>query len=140
LTTFGDARYKVVRMADMVERLITIIFLMAVAANSLAALPPHRDGEGGCGAECCEAARHDGPVATISGICCITECPQPAETARSAAASIELKPQQLSGPAAGFLSTSNQASYLQHARFPDSPTRFLHGSSSRYLDTGSLLI
>jgi hypothetical protein len=124
----------------MVKRLITILFLVSVIGNSLAALPPHRDGEGGCGSECCEAARHDGPVATISGICCITECPQSAETTKSATAIVDLRPQQPDGLAGCFLSTSDQNPYLQYARFPASPTRFLHGSSSRYLDTGSLLI
>jgi hypothetical protein len=124
----------------MVKRLLTILFLIAVVGNSLAALPPHRDGEGGCGAECCEAARGNGPTATISGICCITECKQSAETTTPACALSDLKPKPLN-KAAGFpFSTSGQDSYLQHTRFPVSPTRFLHGSSSRYLDFGSLLI
>jgi len=128
----------------MVKRLLIILFLLAVTGNSLAAFPPHRDGEGGCGVECCEAARYatgqDESVATISGICCITECQQSAETTTSAGALNNPKPQSLSGPAGFLFSTPDQDSDLQHARFPVSPTRFLHGSSSRYLDTGSLLI
>jgi len=124
----------------MVKRLVTILFLVAVVGNSLTAIPPHRDGAGGCGPECCETARHDGPAATISGICCITECPQSAETSTSATALISPKPRQMSGLAACFLSISDQESYLQRAGFPISPTRYLDGSSSRYLDTGSLLI
>lgn len=124
----------------MVKRLFTILFLIAVAGNSLTAIPPHRTGEGGCAAECCEAAHQEGPVATISGVCCITECPQSAETSRSAASLTDIKLRQLSGLAGILFSTSDQNSYLQYARFPVSPTRFLHGSSSRYLDTGSLLI
>jgi len=124
----------------MVKRLVTILFLVAVVGNSLNALPPHRDGAGGCGPECCEAARHGGPAATISGICCITECPQSAETSTSAPALTNLEPRQMSGLGACFLSTSDQESYFRRARFPISPTRYLDGSSSRYLDTGSLLI
>src|SRR5262249_46551599 len=128
----------------MVKRLLIILFLIAVTCNSLTAFPPHRDGEGGCGAECCAAARQaagqNGPIATISGICCITECQQSAETTTPAAAFNNLNTQPLSALAGFFLSTPDQNSYLKHARFPISPTRYLDGSSNRYLDTGSLLI
>jgi hypothetical protein len=124
----------------MVKRLTTILFLVAVIVNSLVAVPPHRDGEGGCGAECCEAARQDGPLATISGICCITECKQSTETTTTAGFLRDPKSQPLNKPARFSSSISDQDPYLQYTRFPFSPTRFLHGSSSRYLDFGSLLI
>jgi hypothetical protein len=128
----------------MIKRLITILFLTTVIGNSMAAFPPHRDGEGGCGAECCAAARHaheDEPVATISAICCITECPQSAETTNAASAITDLKRQPQPARLAGcIISTPGQDSFLQRARFPISPTRFLYGSPHRYLDIGALLI
>jgi hypothetical protein len=124
----------------MLKRLVTILFLVAMGCNSLSVIPPHRDGEGGCGAECCAAARREGPTATISAICCMTECRESAETTTPAVSPTALKQQQLSAPVDFALTLSPQNFYLQYVKFPVSPTRFLHGSSSRYLETGSLLI
>jgi hypothetical protein len=124
----------------MFKRLVTILFLVAMVCNSLSVIPPHRDGEGGCGADCCAAARQEGPSATISAICCITECRESAETTTPAVSPTVLKQQQQSAPVDCAPALSPQTFYLQYAKFPVSPTRFLHGSSSRYLETGSLLI
>jgi hypothetical protein len=124
----------------MFKRLVTTLFLVAMVCNSLSVIPPHRDGEGGCGAECCMAARQDGPTATISAICCMTECRESAETTAPAIAPTAHKQQQLSAPVDCATALSSQTFYLQYAKFPVSPTRFLQGSSSRYLETGSLLI
>jgi hypothetical protein len=124
----------------MFKRLITTLFLATMVCNSLSVIPPHRDGGGGCGAECCAAARQRGPTATISAICCITECRESAEATTPAVSSTALKQQQLSAPVDCAPTLSPQTFYLQFAKFPISPTRFLHGSSSRYLETGSLLI
>lgn len=128
----------------MVKRLITILFLITVAGNSMAGIPVYLAGEGECGAECCEAARRtasqDESIAAIAGVCCIVECPQPAETVASVGALTDLKPKSSNEPASFPFAISDQNSYFQHARFPISPTRFLHGSSSRYLDFCSLLI
>src|SRR5262249_6329060 len=124
----------------MFKRLVTIIFLVAMVCNSLSVIPPHRDGEGGCGEECCMAARQQGPTATISAICCITECRESAETTAPAVSSTVLKPQNWSAPVDCAPPLPPQTFYLQYAKFPVSPTRFLHGSSSRSLETGSLLI
>jgi len=124
----------------MFKRLVTIIFLVAMACNTLSVIPPHRDGEGGCGEECCMAARQQGPTSTISAICCITECQGWAETTTPAVSSTVLKQQQLSAPVDCAPGLSPRTFYLQYTKFPLSPTRFLHGSSSRYLETGSLLI
>ncbi|MGH9838332.1 MAG: hypothetical protein ACREEM_06075 [Blastocatellia bacterium] len=124
----------------MVKRLLTTFFLIALAGNSLSALAPHPDGAGGCGAECCEAARQDGPSAAISAVCCMTECREDAETTAPTSTSGGLKLLPLGRLAGGFASVSSQDSTLQLTRFPVSPTRFLYGSSHRYLDLGALLI
>jgi hypothetical protein len=70
----------------------------------------------------------------------MTECRESAETTTPAVSPTALKQQQLSAPVDFALTLSPQNFYLQYVKFPVSPTRFLHGSSSRYLETGSLLI
>jgi hypothetical protein len=127
-------------LTHMFKRLVTTLFLVAMVCNSVSVIPPHHDGEGGCGAECCAAARQEGPTATISAICCITDCRGSAETTTPVVSSTVLKQQQLSAPADCAPTLSPKIFYLQYAKFPVSPTRFLHGSSGRYLETGSLLI
>src|SRR5262245_7865248 len=124
----------------MIKQLVTTLVLVGMVCNSLSVIPPHRDGEGGCGAECCMAARQEVPTATISAICCMTECRGSGETTAPAVAPTALKQLQLSAPVDCAPALSSQTFYLQYAKFPISPTRFLHGSSSRYLETGSLLI
>jgi hypothetical protein len=113
----------------MSKRLITILFLLAVAGNSLAVLPPQN-----VGAECCVTARQEGAAAVISGLCCITECRQAAETPPSISTLINLKPQLVAN------TIFTQRLCLQPARFPLPPTRFLYGSPHRYLDLSALLI
>lgn len=124
----------------MIKRIFTLIFILTIVGNALAAFPPHSDGEGGCSTECCQTARQDGAGAVLSRLCCITECPQPAENSGSTTTTVILTLQQPGGFADCFLPTPEPASYIRQTRFPSSPTRSLHGSSTRYLDTGSLLI
>jgi len=123
----------------MIKRIFTLIFILTVFGNALAAFPPHSDGEGGCSTECCQTARHEGADAVLSRLCCIVECPQPAENSGSTTTVI-LPPQPPGGFADCFLPSPEPASYVRQTRFPSSATRFLHGSTSRYLDTRSLLI
>jgi hypothetical protein len=131
-------------MSRMAKRLFTILFLIAWIGNASAARSPHPDGEGGCGTECCQAARQaagqDGPAAAMSAVCCMTECGQNAETPTLSSSPISLKPRHPGRPAGCLFSNSSQGSYLQLTRFPISPTRFLYGSPHRYLDLGALLI
>src|SRR5262249_59629388 len=99
----------------MFKRLVTTLFLVAMACNTLSVIPPHREGEGGCGAECCMAARQQGPTATISAICCITECRESAETTTPAVSSTGLKKQQLREPIDFAPPPSTQNFYLQYS-------------------------
>src|SRR5262249_36958547 len=124
----------------MFKRLVTIIFLVAMVCNSLSVIPPHRDGEGGCGEECCMAARQQGPTATISAICCITECRESAETTAPAVSSTVLKQQQLSAPSIARPRFPPQPFYRKPPNFPPPPPRSSRGTASRYPKTGSLLI
>ena len=122
----------------MVKRHTTILFLLALIGNSLAALPPHQPSTGGCDEACCETARLTGPAATIAGICCIVECPQPAETPPLTLDN-PVPPSAQALPLTS-LSAPEFTAYLQQTNFPSAPTRYLHGSSSRYLDCCSFLL
>ena len=116
----------------------TILLLLLLAGNTLAAMPPHPAGTGGCETECCETAHQTGPAATIAGVCCMLECPL----------SAELLPVSTTSPAPppvpGLLPTLQAISFVasipSQTNFPSAPTRHLHGSSSRYLDCCSFLL
>lgn len=123
----------------MLKHLATILLLLVMVGNSLVALPPHQASTGDCEAECCETARQTGSAATISGICCIVECPPSTELPAPISA-FRNAPQQIHALNAGYLSIIQTASYLQQMKFPSAPTRWLQGSSSRYLDACSFLI
>ena len=110
----------------MFKQLVTILFIITMAGNTLAILPASRR-RGWMRRGLFAAARQDGPTATISAICCLTECQESAETTTLTVTSTVLKQQQLSGPVDCAPAISPQSFYLQYAKFPVSPTRFLHG-------------
>jgi hypothetical protein len=125
----------------MIKRFGTIFCLLVLSSNLLSAWPPHPAGTGGCEAECCATAHQTGPAATSAGLCCMVECPPVAELP---AQTVALAPtpalKQGLGLNAGAVTAPIVIAYLQHTRFPSAPTRSLHGSASRYLETGALLI
>src|SRR6266481_1772061 len=63
----------------MIRRAFILAFVFSVACNALAAVSPHMEGDGGCGADCCRAARHNGPQKAAAKLCCLTQCNQAAE-------------------------------------------------------------
>ncbi len=122
----------------MVKRFTSFLMLLLLTGNTLVAVPSYSAGTGGCEMECCETAHQTGPAATIAGICCILECPP----------SAELLPVLTTGPGSspmsGLLPASQAISFVTSipslTNFPSAPTRYLHGSSSRYLDCCSFLL
>ena len=66
--------------STMIRRLFILAFVLSIACNAIGAVSPHMEGDGGCGADCCRAARHNGPKATAAKLCCLTQCKQAAET------------------------------------------------------------
>ena len=121
----------------MFKRITTFLLLLLLVGNTLAALPPHQSGTGGCEAECCETAHETGPAATIAGVCCMLECPPAAELAPVLARNTVPPANGLPAP----VPTNVLDSLAQpQTRFPSAPTRYLHGSSSRYLDCCSFLL
>jgi hypothetical protein len=123
----------------MFRRFGTIFFLLVMFSNLLSAWPPHPAGMGGCDAECCATTHQAGLDATRAGLCCMLNCPPPIELPAQTVA-LAPAPKQWSGADAIVITTSVPINYLQHTRFPSAPTRSLHGSASRYLETGALLI
>ncbi|MGH9832176.1 MAG: hypothetical protein ACREBD_36605 [Blastocatellia bacterium] len=123
----------------MVRRLLEIIFLVTFAANSLAAITPHVDGEGGCSPDCCQSARGNTSETFVSSLCCMLDCKQSSETSPTTT-SVAGAPQQRHLFTIRFNFNQEDSSYLSQARFPSSPSRNIAGSTDRYLETSVLLI
>lgn len=122
------------------SRLLLIVgFIASVGVNSLAGVNPHLEGDGGCSASCCRAAHKKGQESVASRFCCLFDCKQSGESQSSS-------PSQISGAqirdlsAAYFVFKPEAGFSTGHAKFPNSPTRNIAGSSDRYLEHGSLLI
>src|SRR5947199_4444366 len=124
----------------MLKRLLIIGFILAVAGNSLAAVSPHMEGEGGCSMTCCRAAHEGGQQTLLSRICCKFGCKQPAGNHSAPSTNLFSETRHKASPIAQFAFTPELALYIRQTRFPTSPTRSIVGSSTRFLETGSLLI
>lgn len=61
----------------MMRRFIILVFILTVASNSLAAVSPHMEGDGGCEAECCRTARQNRAASPSARLCCLIDCNQP---------------------------------------------------------------
>jgi hypothetical protein len=120
--------------------LLTLAFIIAVMANSLGAVSPHIEGEGGCSAACCHQAHQRDSESNASKLCCKLECSQPGGThaASTTTFTVPAADKNFSGSA----NTGAHLAYILFRRlsFPKSPTRNIAGSSERYLETGTLLI
>jgi hypothetical protein len=123
----------------MVRRLLETIFLIIFAANSLAAITPHVDGEGGCSPDCCQSARENTSESFVSSLCCMLDCKQSSETNQTATRVAGAPPKDHLFTV-HFTFNREDFSYLSRARFPSSPSRNIAGSTDRYLETSTLLI
>src|SRR2546422_5525898 len=123
----------------MFRLLLIVGFVASVGINSLAGVNPHLEGDGGCAASCCRAARNVGQESVLSKICCLFDCKQSGES-NSASTSQFGAAQKRVFSAAHFIFKSEAFLPIGHATFPNSPTRNIAGSSDRYLETRSLLI
>ena len=122
----------------MARVLLILGFIASVGVNSLAAINPHLDGDGGCSASCCRAARQKGQESVASSLCCLFDCKQSGESHSSSSAGQIAVARNSSAVHFGL---SPEAVFsTAYQRFPNSPTGNIAGSSDRYLKTGSLLI
>jgi len=123
----------------MIRRFLATIFLTVFTANSLAAITPHTDGEGGCSPDCCQSARDNIPESFVSSLCCMLDCKQSSETSPTTTSATGA-PQKYDLLTLQFTFNQEDFSYISQARFPSSPSRNIAGSTSRYLETSTLLI
>ena len=123
----------------MIRKLFILAFVVSVAGNSLAAVSPHADGEGGCAADCCRAARHNKPEATLAKLCCLTRCNQPGETQGSPATSLlSYGPDERTPSLVGVCIEDVYSAQPWEAWH--SPAGLIVQSTHIYLTTGTLLI
>lgn len=122
----------------MIRKLLIVAFVVSVAGNSLAAVAPVVEGDGGCGG-CCSAARLNQPRVSPSKLCCLTDCNQSGETQQPAPPSLLRieRNDKCGSPGVVVLAADHslRASGLLH-----SPARSVVESTHIYLRTGTLLI
>ncbi len=122
----------------MIRRLLIVAFVVSVAANSLGAVAPVVEGDGGCGG-CCSAARRNQPRVSPSKLCCLTECSQPGETQPAAPPSL-LRTERNNKSASAVAVVLAAAHSISPLGFLYSPARSVVQSTHIYLRTGTLLI
>src|SRR2546426_4563378 len=119
----------------MARLLLILSFVASVGVNSLAGVNPHLDGDGGCSASCCRAAHNKGQESVASSFCCLFDCKQSGESHSSSPSQLAAR-QKKDFCAAQFVFKPEVVLSTGRARFPNSPTRNIAGSSDRYLETG----
>jgi len=123
----------------MFKRLFILAFVVAVTANSVSAVSPQLAGER-CVMSCCRTAQNANRDVAPARLRCLVDCSQPASTSPSPASALTAPSQKKSNAVESLTTASQPVSYVQHIRFPKSPTRSIAGNSARYLETGTLLI
>ncbi|MFY9610533.1 MAG: hypothetical protein WAU45_18225 [Blastocatellia bacterium] len=123
----------------MIKRLIILAFIATVGANSVGAVSPQMDGDR-CVMSCCRKAQQPGRDVEPARLRCLVNCSQPAGTSPSPATGLTSSQQKKANTNACLVSRPETISYIQHTRFPKSPTRSISGCSNRYLEIGALLI
>jgi hypothetical protein len=123
----------------MYKRLFILAFIVAVAANSVSAVSPQLAGER-CVMSCCRTAQKPDRDIAPARLRCLVNCSQPASTSPSPASVLTAPSQKKTNTGECVITAPQPVSYIQHIRFPKSPTRFIAGNSTRYLETGTLLI
>ncbi|MBS1791057.1 MAG: hypothetical protein JST85_25320 [Acidobacteria bacterium] len=124
----------------MGKRLLTMLIVLLVAANAVAAFAPSVSEREECSDACCVAEHCASTVELLpAALCCAINSqqdsePNPAQSLPSAIQKQEIK------TSTGIWASQIIVSYLHQTRFPSSPTRHLFGCSERYLENSSLLI
>ncbi|HXG93977.1 MAG TPA: hypothetical protein VNN73_16655 [Blastocatellia bacterium] len=124
----------------MNRSLIILAFIIAVAVNSLAAVTPHMDGDGGCSAACCQAARQHGPGANFSKLRCLIDCSQPGSAESPSPAYAVINDQNKKASAALFAFRVEVALLFQSSNAARSMMPIKTATTDVYLKTGALLI
>ena len=112
--------------------LITLSFIAMVAANSLAVASPYGQS---CPMACCQ----DKPHSSLSRVCCVTQCKDPAGTHGSSATTI-LTEARYRDPAVVRPFSNPETDSALIKKLTETPAANSPGSSNRYLQGCSLLI
>jgi hypothetical protein len=123
----------------MIRRVLILTFLAAVVTNSVGTVSPQMDGER-CAMSCCRIPQKPNRDVAPARVRCLVDCNQPASTTPSPTTAVTSATQKKTNTSGCLVGTPETLSYIQHIRFPKSPTRSIAGCSSRYLQTGALLI
>jgi hypothetical protein len=121
----------------MIRRLLILAFVVGATANSLSAMPLFMD-SGACATGCCQQMRLKQPSSPGARLCCLLECPQPADANRPATR-VAVRPAERQNAVLPISATATLL-YLKQTKFPSTPTRFIRGSTDHFLLTGALLI
>ena len=124
----------------MIKRMLTMLVVLVLMANAVAAFTPGAgDGEQ-CMDACCAVAHCDATVPLLmTAQCCTINSQQDAEPNLPQGLPIAIQKQELKASSVIWPSQIN-SSCLKQIRFPSSPTRHFAGSTSRYLENNTLLI
>ena len=123
----------------MLKRLLIITFVLALAADSASTVASQLSGER-CVMSCCKTAQRADRDLTPARLRCLVDCGQPTSTSPSPVSALAAPSQKRITAVEWQPTEPRLISYIQHIRFPNSPTQFIAGNSSRYLATGTLLI
>jgi hypothetical protein len=122
------------------RRLSVVVLLLLFGANSISAISPHIEGEGGCPMACCKAAHGSGARSVLPKLCCKVDCKLPAGTQTSNAFTQFSFAARSLPPIPNSNDSLRLAVYLDHARFPYSVTGIAGGPLRTFLKNGALLI
>ena len=123
----------------MIKRLIILAVIAAVGVSSVEAISPQLDGDR-CEMSCCKKPQQPGRDAEPARLRCLIDCSQPAGTSPSPSIGFVSAQQKKNNANPCVVSRPEAIFYIQHIRFPKSPTRSITGCSTRYLEIGVLLI
>lgn len=122
----------------MIKVLIILGLVATVGADSVWAVSLQVEGDR-CLMSCCRKAQKPGRDLE-QRLRCLVDCGQPTGTSPSPATGMTAAQQKKADPPAGLVGRPEPIPYIQHTRFPKSPTRSISGCSNRYLEIGALLI
>ena len=123
----------------MLKRLLILIFVATVGANSAGAVSAQMSGDR-CVMSCCRVAPQARRDVTPARLRCLLDCNQPTGTSPGLVTGLTTVLQKNTDTSECPTRSPETLSYIQQIRFPKSPTRSMAGSSSRYLEIGNLLI
>jgi hypothetical protein len=125
----------------MIRKLLILAFIIAVVSNALAARSPHIDGDGGCSMACCQAARESQDELNLSGLCCVMDCKQPADTTNLPSPLSQLNTARYGKDLNMHLPCRlDVALFASSANFSHSSTQNSLSQSNLYLEISTLLI